>query len=143
MARSKNMELDKALQFAVILAWGDLTKAAELSSVRVEYVCETGTSLDHVSVWSVRSWGYYKLVCDYWTSTSSAHPVGVRFVNGHYSGKLAEALEFIMHNQDQFTRPLDSCRHGLVLISPPTGDERTEAANWMRGVQSEAVVLAG
>jgi len=31
------MELDKALQFAVILAWEDLTKANQERSVRVEY----------------------------------------------------------------------------------------------------------
>jgi hypothetical protein len=138
------MELDKAFQFAVILAWDDLMKAAKLTSARVEYVCDPGTSLDYVSVWSVKAWGYYNLVCDYWTSTSSAHPSGVRFVNGHYSDKLAQALDFIMNNQDQFTRAPDACRHGLVLISPPTGDERTEAATWMKGVQSAAnVVVAG
>jgi hypothetical protein len=136
------MELDKAFQFAVILAWDDLMKAAKLTSARVEYVCDPGTSLDYVSVWSVKAWGYYNLVCDYWTWTSSDHPRGVRSVNGHHSDTLAETLDFIMNHQDQFTRAADACRHGLVLISPPTGDERTEAATWMRGIQDTANFVA-
>ncbi len=124
------MELDKAFEFAVILAWEDLMKATAPCSVRVEYRCEPGTPLDYMSVWSARAGGEQDLVCDYWTSTSPAHAVGVRFTNGHYSDKLAQTLDFIMKNQDQFTRRADACRDGLVLIYSPTGDERTEAATW-------------
>ncbi len=76
------MELDKAFEFAVILAWDDLMKASEPGSVRVEYQGKPGISLDHVSVWSAKAWGYHDLVCDYWTSTSSAHPSGLCFMNG-------------------------------------------------------------
>jgi hypothetical protein len=137
------MELDKAFEFAVILAWEDLMKAAQPGQARVEYQCAPGTSLDYLSVWSVRAWGYRDLVCDYWTWTSSAHPSGVRFVNSHHSDRLAESLDFIMKNQDQFTRRADACRDGLVLIDAPTGDERTEAAAWMRGVHDTAANLAG
>ena len=50
----------------------------------------------------------YEFVCDYWTSTSSAHPSGVRFRNSYYSEKLTEALDFIMRNQDQFLRSADA-----------------------------------
>jgi hypothetical protein len=137
-----NMEIDKAFQFAVILAWEDLMKAPQPGSARVVYDCEPGTSLDYVSVWSARAWGYYDLLCDYWTWTSSAHPSGVRFRNSHNSDKLAETLDFIMKSQDQFTRPADACRDGLVLIYPPTGDERTEAAAWMKTVQGNASHVA-
>ena len=132
------MELDKAFQFAVTLAWEDLMKTTQPGAARVEYQCEPGTSLDYLSVWSVRAWGYYDLVCDYWTWASPAHPRGTGFKNGHSSDQLAETLDFIMKNQDQFTRPADACRDGLVLIDPPAGDERTEAATWMRGVQGAA-----
>ena len=132
------MELDKAFQFAVILAWEDLMKASQPGSARVVYDSKPGTSLDYVSVWSARAWGYYDLVCDYWTWTSSAHPSGIGFRNSHNSDKLAETLDFIMKNQDQFTRPDDACRDGLVLIYPPTEDEKTEAAAWMRLVQATA-----
>ena len=41
------MELDKAFEFAVILAWDDLMKASQARSVRVEYQGKPGTSLDH------------------------------------------------------------------------------------------------
>ena len=125
------MELDKALEFAVILAWEDLMKVTNPCSARVEYRCEPGTSLDYLSVWSDRGGGYQRLVCDYWTWTSPAHPSGVRFTNGYHSDGLGQTLDFIMKNQDQFTRRADACRDGLVLIHPPTGDQRAEAATWM------------
>ena len=132
------MELDKTLEFAVILAWEDLMKVANPCSARVEYRCEPGTSLGYLSVWSVRAGGEQDLVCDYWTWTSSAHPSGVRFCNRFHSDQLGQTLDFILMNQDQFTRRADACRDGLVLIHPPTGDERTEAATWMRGVHGAA-----
>ncbi|PYU18075.1 MAG: hypothetical protein DMG30_29245 [Acidobacteria bacterium] len=49
---------------------------------------------------------------------------------------MAQALLFVMKNQGQFTRPADAGRHGLVLIYPPDGDDRIEAATWMKGVQA-------
>ena len=128
------MELDKALKFAVILAWEDLMKVTNLCSARVEYRCEPGTSLDYLSVWSVGAGGKQDLVCDYWTWTSPAHPGGVRFSNSFHSDQLGQALDFILMNQGQFTRRADACPDGLALIYPPTGDERTEAATWLSGV---------
>ena len=130
------MELDKAFQLAVVLAWEDLLKPIEPRSVRVEYFCEPGTSLDCLEVWSVGAGGRQDLVCRYWTS--SAPPSGVRFGDTRYCEKLAQALDFIMKNQGQFTRRADACSHGLVLIYPPDGVDRTEAATWMRGVDRTA-----
>jgi hypothetical protein len=138
-----NMELDKALQCAVILAWEDLMKATQPCSARVEYQGDPGTPLDYLSVWSVGAGGYQDLVCDYWTWTSSAHRSGVRFRDGHSSEQLAETLDFIMKNQDQFTRRAGACRDGLVLVYPPAGKERTEAATCMRGVEGGATDFAG
>jgi hypothetical protein len=129
------MELDKALQFAVIVAWDDLVKAGEPRPVRVEYQGNPGTSLDNVSVWSAKARGYHDLLCDYWTSSSPAHPSGVCFKNGHSSDKLVDSLGFIMRNQDQFTRPADASHHGLVLVDPPAVDERQQAATWMNQVR--------
>src|SRR4051794_24392272 len=128
------MELDKALQCAVILAWEELMKATQSCSARVEYQDQPGTPLDYLGVWSVGARGYQDLVCDYWTWASSAHPNGVSFRNGHSSEQLTETLDFIMKNQDQFTRRADACRHGLVLVYPPAGEEREEAATCMRGI---------
>jgi hypothetical protein len=129
------MELDKALQFAVIVAWEDLSTANQARSVRVEYQGKPGTALDNVTVWSSKIWGYHDLVCDYWTSASSAHPGGACFKNGHRSDKLAGSLDFIMRNQNLFTRPADAGRNGLVLIDPPAADERQQAATWMNQVR--------
>ena len=132
------MELNKAFNLAVILAWEDLMKVNESPSVRVEYQCEPGTSLDYLRVWAAKPGGSNDLVCDYWTWTSSVHASGVRFTNGYHSDTLALTLDFIMRNQDQFTRPADACRDGLILIYPPSEDERTEAATWMSGVHGAA-----
>jgi hypothetical protein len=133
---SSPLELDKALQYAVTLAWEDLMQPIEPRLVRVEYLCEPGTALDHLSVWSVRAGGYQDLVCDCWTWASVAHPRGAAFGNRHYSDKLAQTLDFVMKNQGQFTRSADAGQHGLVLIYTPDADDRREAANWMKGVQA-------
>src|SRR5713226_7404843 len=135
-AGSLELELDQALRYAVILAWEDLMKPTEPSSVRVEYLFEPGTALDHLSVWSVGVGGYQDLVCDCWAWASLAHPSGARFGSTHYSDKLAQTLVFVMKNQGQFTHPADAGRDGLVQIHPPDADDRTEAATWMRVVQA-------
>ena len=132
------MELDKALGFAVILAWEDLLKVTKLCSARVEYRSAPGTPVDFLSIWSVDAEGHQNMVCDYWTWTSSAHPSGIRFNNKFQSHQLGLALDFILMNQDQFTRPVDACPEGLALVFPPTGDEHTEAATWMSGVHGAA-----
>lgn len=127
------MGIDKAFQYAVTLAWEDF-KAIKPRSIRVEYLCEPGAVLNHLNVWSVRAGGYQNLVCSYEEPTS-AHPGGTRFANEPYSEGFGQTLDFIMHHQNQFTRPADAGRHGLVLIYPPEADDRIEAAAWFRGVQ--------
>jgi hypothetical protein len=132
------MELDKAFQYAVTLAWEDFTKPVEPLSMRVEYLCAPGSSLDHLSIWSVRAGGYQDLICDYWMSTSSAHSSGAGFGSRPSSDKFAQALDFIMKNQGLFTRTADAGSHGLVLIYPPDADDRTEATARMRAVHADA-----
>jgi len=133
---SSRLELDKAFRYAVTLAWQDFMKPIEPRSIRVEYVCEPGTPLDHLSVWSARAGGYRDLVCDFWTSASLSHPAGARFEDRYHSEILAQALLFVTKHQGQFTRPADAGRHGLVLIHSPDADDHTEAASWMKGVQA-------
>lgn len=135
------MELDKALQLAVIAAWEDLTKVYDSTFVRIEYVCKRGGALDHLSVWSVRGKGYLSLVCDYWAGNSEAHRSGTRFSNGYSSVRLARNLDFIMKNQILFTRLADACRHGLVLANSPDAEDRAEASTWMRGMHHDATLL--
>jgi hypothetical protein len=132
------MELDKALGFAVILGWDDLKKVTSPSSARVEYRSVPGTEVDYLSIWSVDAEGHQIMVCDYWTWTSSAHAGAIRFNGKFQSPPLGLALDFILMNQDQFTRPADACPEGLALIYPPTGDELTEATTWMGGVHGAA-----
>lgn len=132
------MELDKALGFAVILGWNDLKKVSDPCSTRVEYRSAVGTAVDYLSIWWVDAEGKQKMVCDYWTWTSSAHPSGVRFNNKFQSPQLGLALDFILMNQDQFTRPADACPEGLELTYPPSGDELAEATTWMGGVHGAA-----
>jgi hypothetical protein len=128
------MELDKVLGFAVILAWDDLKKATDLSSVRVEFQSAVGTAVDYLSIWSVDAEGHQSMLCDYWTWTSPAHTSGISFKKDFNSPRLALALDFILMNQNQFTRPADACPEGLALVYPPTADELTEATTWMAGV---------
>ena len=132
------MEFNKALHFAVILAWEDLKRVTPPHAVKIEYQCEPGSSLDHLNVWLARSKGYEDLVCDYWTWASSDHAAGARFRNGHSSDQLAQTLGFLMKNQNQFTRLPDACRNGMVLTYPPAEEERTEATAWMRGLHGAA-----
>jgi hypothetical protein len=124
------MQIDKALKFAVVQSWNDLTRGTEPCSIRVEYQSEPGASLDYLRIWSDRGGGYQRLVCDYRTRTSPAHSSGVRFTDAYHSDALGKTLDFIMKNQDQFTRPSDACHDGLVLVYPPTVDERASAATW-------------
>jgi len=133
---SLQLELDKALGYAVILAWEDLMKPTEPRSVRVEYLFEPGTALDHLSVWSVGAGGYQDLVCDCWTWASVTHPIGTRFGSTHYSDKLSQTLVFVMKHQGQFKHPADASRDGLVQIHPPGADDRSEAAIWWRVAQA-------
>jgi hypothetical protein len=81
-----HLELDSAFRYAVTLAWGDLMKPIEPRSIRVEYLSEPGTALDHLSVWSVWAGGYQDLVCDFWAFASLAHPGGAGFGNVVASG---------------------------------------------------------
>lgn len=128
---SSLLELDKAFQYAVTLAWNDLMTPIEPRAIRLEYLCEPGSPLDHLSLWAVRAGGYQDLVCDFRASASLAHPSGASFGNRHSSNKLAATLDFILKNQGQFTRPADAGRHGLVILYPPDASDRAEAAAWV------------
>ncbi len=139
---SNRLELDRAFRYAVTLAWQDFMKPTEPRSIRVEYVCEPGTPLDHLSVWSARGAGYRDLVCDVWTSASLAHPAGTRFEGRYHSDVLAQALLFVMKNQGQFMRSADAGPHGLVLIHPPDAADRSEAATWMKSVPALGIEAA-
>jgi hypothetical protein len=135
------MEFDKGLELAVTLGWNDLATGDQLLSARVEYESRRGMPVDFLTVWALRSWGYQDRICD-WTSASPAHPMGVRFSNNYHSDTLAKALDLIMKNQDQFTRPADAWRPHLVLIQPPGAGLVAQAAAWMTEIQTAAKRVA-
>ena len=137
------MQLDKALEFAVMQFWEDLGRDLKPSLIRVEYQGEPGAQLDSLRIWSDRGGGYLHLVCDYWTRTSPSHPSGVHFTKGCHSDGLGQAVDFIMKNQDQFTRPADACRDGVILIYPPTGDQQAEDASPMAESHGTATTAVG
>ena len=132
------MELDQAFAFAVILAWEDFSKFTDPRSARVEYRSAPGTSVDYLAIWSVDSEGHQKMLCDYWTWTSPLHSAGICFKGQFRSPQLGQALDFILMNQHQFTRPADACPQGLALIYPPTGVDLIEATTWMSAVHGAA-----
>jgi len=128
------MELNRAMAFAVILAWEDLEKATQLSSARVVFQSAVGTAVDYLSVWSVDAEGCQRMLCEYWTWNSPAHTSGISFKKEFSSPRLGTALDFILRNQKRFTRPVDACPEGLALVYPPTPEELTEATAWMAWV---------
>jgi hypothetical protein len=136
------MLLNKAIECALVLSWADLIKVVPLVSARVEYRRESGHLLDHLTVWADKGKGYRDRVCDYRTEDSSEDPKGVQFWRGHHSDQLAQALGFILHNQDHFTFS-PTVRYGLVLVFPPGDAERTEAANWEGPVPGRPDVANG
>jgi hypothetical protein len=139
------MELNKAFQLAVVQGWDDLIKKKGVQSARVEFISKPGTPVDHLGVWASKAWGDCDLVCDYWTQKSSGHSAGASFWNGFSSKELAGALDFIMKHQGQFERSASGCSEGLVLIDPPTSDERIEATDWikkLRGLSPKSFGIA-
>lgn len=133
------MELDRALELAVISSWGDLVKPGETCSVHVEYKNTYDLPLNSLEVWTIRNRGYGMLACDYSVAPSdstsrSCEASGVHFANSYRSKTLANNLDFIMRNQRDFTRSADHSIHGLVQIDCPTEEDRNDAATWSRAV---------
>ncbi|MGA3348149.1 MAG: hypothetical protein ABSC33_03950 [Candidatus Sulfotelmatobacter sp.] len=64
-------------------------------------------------------------------SVSTFHSTGVRFDDEYHSEGLAHILGFVMQHQDAFTLPLNLGRQGLLQISTPTMEERTNAATFV------------
>jgi hypothetical protein len=133
------MELDRALELAVVSSWEDLVKPGETCSVHVKYENIPALPLDLLEVWTIKNRGYGTLVCRYSVEPSnSASPASevpkIRFANSYRSERLADNLDFILWNQSQFTRPPDRSIHGLVQIDCPSEESRNEATTWSQEV---------
>jgi hypothetical protein len=136
------MELDRALELAVVASWEDMVKPGDTCSVHVEYEKQSDSPLSSVMVWTIRNRGYGTLVCRYSVAPSnSASPSfegpPVHFANSYYSKKFADTLDFVMRNQNRFTRPADRSIHGLVQIDCPSQEDRSDAAIWSQAILTE------
>jgi hypothetical protein len=137
------MEIDRALELAVVSSWDDLVNLGESCSIHVEYGNVFELPLDSVEVWKIANRGDGTLVCSYSMSRSDSLPVGLEtpemhFTNNYLSTILADNLDFIMRNQHLFSRPRDHSIHGLVQIDLPSEQERKSAAIWSRGIRSDS-----
>ena len=143
--RQDKMELDQALEFAVVSSWDELVHPGEAYSIHVEYSNVSQAPLRSVEVWMIKKRGYGCLVFRYSvdqpaSSAPSSEVPRMHFANSYTSKILAANLDFIMRNQDQFSRPVDHSIHGLVQVDAPSEEERASAAAWS---QSGSTSLTG
>src|SRR5689334_7170963 len=129
------MELDRALELAVMSSWDELVNPGEPSSVHVEYKNVSGLPLSVVEVWIIRKRGYGTLAFRYVaarTASSTAHleAATMSFANSYHSDILADNLDFIMRNQSYFERPIDHSVRGFVRIETPGEEDKKNAAVW-------------
>lgn len=141
------MELDRALELAVVSSWGDLVKPGEPCSVRVEYKKVADFPLDSLEVWTVRNRGCGTLVCRYTVAPSNSASLSpevprAHFANSYHSKMLIKDLDFIMRNQRDFTRPADRSVHGWVRIDCPSEADRKNAAVWSRAARTDSTGAA-
>lgn len=139
------MELDRALELAVISSWDELVHPGEPCSIHVEYKNVSGLPLSLVQVWTIRKRGYGTLAFRYVapradSSTPHLEAATMSFANSYRSDILASNVDFIMRNQSDFTRPIDHSIHGLVQIETPNEEDRERAAAWRHSIQPERKV---
>jgi hypothetical protein len=134
---TNQMELDRALELAVVSSWDELVSPGEPCSIHVEYKNVSEVRLNSLEVWMIKKRGYGTLVCSYSalqadSSATLLGPPGTHFANSYRSGTLAGNLDFIMRNQHQFSRPIDHSIHGFVQVDSAGEENREEAALWCR-----------
>jgi hypothetical protein len=143
MERYDKMDLDRALELAVVSSWDDLVNLGKCCSIHVEYRNMSELPLNSVEAWKIKNRGDGTLACRYTISRADSSPVAqkplkMRFANNYRSTILADNLNFIMRNQQQFSRHPDRSIHGLVQIDLPSEEERKSAAIWSRGIRTDA-----
>ncbi len=131
------MELDRALELAVVSSWEKLVAPNESCSIHVVYENVPDLAMNSVEVWKVKNRGYEGLVCRYSIPRSDSSIPRLNFANSYHSKTLADNLDFIMRNQCQFSRPTDHSIHGLVQIDCPTEEHRKSAIAWSCSVHRD------
>jgi hypothetical protein len=134
------MDLDRALELAVVASWGELVDPGEVCSIHVEYVDLSGLPVNSLEVWKIKNRGYGTLVCRYSTGSNSSRleVPALHFANSYRSQTLDDNLDFILRNQHQFCRPSDGSIHGLVQVDLPLEKDRESAKIWSREVRTNS-----
>lgn len=131
------MELDRALELAVISSWEELVAPDESCSMHVVYENVSDLAVDSVEVWKVKNRGYEELVCRYSIPRSNSLAPRLHFVDAYHSEILASILDFIMRNQCQFSRSSVRSIHGLIQIDLPSDESRKIATVWSGSVRRD------
>lgn len=133
------VRIDRLLESAVVLSWKELLRSSHKGVVHkgvvhVEYATAPEPSLQYLKIWLLTTRGTWDLVCEYWVhaSPSSIPAAGLTFRNGYHSAALTQMLEHMMRHQDGIPNLL-SGKTGLnlILVQPPTEDERRKAGDCM------------
>lgn len=126
--------IDDALRSVMILAWDEFAAVRSVRAVRVEYLCEPGICLYDLTIWVVTEGGYQERFCDYRVGQVAGRPKQWRCWARAHCTELFSALDFVMRTQERFLFAPDASRQGLIIVSPPTEQERVEARLWMQEV---------
>jgi hypothetical protein len=134
------MELDRALELAVVSSWEEIVTPGEPCAIHVEYKNVSELPLNSVEVWMTKKRGYGMLVCRYSLSrpddpTAASEPLGMHFANNR---KRWLPISIIMRNQPQFSPPPNRSIHGLIQVDAPSDDDRESAASWSRSVRANS-----
>jgi hypothetical protein len=120
------MDLDRALELAVVASWDELVDPGEVCSIHVEYVDLSELPVNSLEVWKIKNHGYGTRVCRYSTAgpnslVSRLDVPAMHFANSYRSQSqtLADHLDFILRNQHELSRPSDRSIHGLVQFDLP------------------------
>jgi len=123
--------IERLLESAVMLNWGDLTTRFTPVAMQIEYRSGAEGSLAHLKLWSSPSRGHWTLVCAYRTQATGTDAQGVTFNDGYSSAGLTRMLDAIMHNQQAFAAPRSYSAQHLIHIAPPNETESIAAKHLM------------
>ena len=142
LAKASLNSIEDAFRAAMVRAWDDFSALTAPRAIRVEYLNERGSALDQLTVWLVSTGGYQDRICDYRAGSAAHEPRVWQCWTRLRSAKLVGALNFIMRNQERFTRAADASHCGVIVVFPPTDEQRAEAATWAAGIGLTVTVPA-
>ena len=119
--------VDKALEAGVITYWPELMPNYDNGLIHVEYDFGRNGTVHYFRIWSSTLRGHWNLVCTYQAPSSSAANSGVHFENAYRLERMRHILNLIVQHQDAFSAAPNLGREGLLQISTPTPDQRSEA----------------